>query len=149
MDRSWEFPVRAPELWALLSRTGDYRSWFGWLRSLDTPDGLAPGASARCVIGPPLPYVLRVTIDVVTVVPERSIDTRVDGDLRGPARLEIEDAEPGSRARLVWELTMRRPVLQVTARVARPLMQWGHDWCVDTGVAQFRRRAIAPRGLRE
>src|SRR5256885_8072010 len=33
---------------------------------------------------------------------------------------------------------------QVAARLARPLMQRGHDWCVDTGVAQFRRKAIAP-----
>ena len=144
MDQSWDFPVPPGELWNVLSRTQDYRTWFGWLRSMDASDGLAQGATARCVIGPPVPYLLRVTIRVVALVPERTIDTEVEGDLRGPARLEIEEAEGGSRARLVWALSPSRPVLQVAARLARPLMQWGHDWCVDTGVAQFRRRAIAP-----
>ena len=88
MDRSWEFPVAPAELWGVLTRTDDYRSWWSWLRSLETPDGLGEGARARCEIGPPLPYVLRVSIEVRSVVPERSIETRVDGDLQGPARLE-------------------------------------------------------------
>ena len=144
MDQSWDFPVPPGELWNVLSRTQDYRTWFSWLRSIDASDGRAQGATARCVIGPPVPYLLRVTIRVVALVPGRTIATEVDGDLRGPARLEIEEAEAGSRARLVWALTVSRPVLQVAARLARPLMQRGHDWCVDTGVAQFRRKAIAP-----
>jgi hypothetical protein len=86
-----------------------------------------------------------VSIEVRRVVPERSFETRVDGDLQGPARLEVEPAGDGSRARLVWELAMARPFLQAAARVARPLLQWGHDWCVDTGVTQFRRRALDGR----
>jgi len=145
MDRSWEFPVEPEALWEVLTRTADYRSWWSWLRSLETPDGLSEGSLARCEIGPPLPYVLRLSIEVVRVVPLRSVETRVDGDLSGPARLEVEPAGTGSRARLVWELVTRRPVLHLATRVARPLLQWGHDWCVDTGVAQFRRRAIDGR----
>src|SRR5438477_3517341 len=145
MDRSWEFPLTPGELWEVLSRTEDYRSWWSWLRSLDTAGGLAEGGSARCEIGPPLPHVLRLTVDIVRLVPPRSIEARVTGDLQGPAKLDIEPGENGSRARLRWELTMGPLVLQLAARVARPLFQWGHDWCVDTGVAQFRRRAISRR----
>ena len=28
------------------------------------------------------------------------------------------------------------------ALFGRPLMQWGHEWVVATGVGQFRRRAL-------
>jgi len=65
------------------------------------------------------------------------------GDVRGPARLEIDRVPNGSQARLVWDLEVRRPILRTAARVARPLLQWGHDWVVSNGVAQFRRAATA------
>ena len=68
--------------------------------------------------------------------------TTIDGDLRGPARLEIDGDEVGSTARLAWSLHLADPVLGAMARVARPLMTVAHDVVVSMGVDQFRRRAL-------
>ena len=143
-DRTWTFEVPPRELWAVLERTGEFRRWWPWLREL-SGDGLVPGGRNRCVVRAPIPYALRFTVTVAELVPGRVVGAEVDGDLAGPARLEIvptDDAGGGSTVRLEWEMELRRPVLRAAARVGRPLMEWGHDWVVGNGVEQFLRRAL-------
>jgi polyketide cyclase/dehydrase/lipid transport protein len=140
-DRTWDFAVPPQELWTVATRTRDYRNWWTWLRDLDGP-GVYAGAQARCVIQSPLPYALRLHIDVERAEPPAIIETYVRGDLDGPARLEIDATEHGSRARLAWELEVCDRVLRQFARVARPVMVWAHDRVVATGVDQFRVRAL-------
>ena len=140
-DRTWTFPVPPEELWAVLNRTDSYVDWWSWLRTFDAT-GIEPGATASCTIQSPLPYALRCTIHVGEVRAASFVHTTVDGDLRGPARLEIDRVDHGSTARLVWSLELGNPVLAGLARVGRPLMAWAHDVIVATGVEQFRRRAL-------
>jgi hypothetical protein len=140
-DRSWEFAVPPHRLWAVLSDTSAFRQWWPWLRSFE-PVTLEEGARTRCSIGPPLPYVLTIDVNVVQVVPQTLVAVVVSGDLAGPARLEIEATSAGSRARLVWEVEVCRPMLRLAAAVARPMLQWGHEWVVSNGVEQFRRDAL-------
>ncbi len=142
-DRTWEFPVPPEQLWAVLSRTDQYPSWWSWLREFDT-EGFATGTTAHCVIQSPLPYALRCTIHVDEMRPAQAIVTTVSGDLRGPARLEVGRASDGCRARLVWSLTPGNSMLRRVAQFARPAMVWAHDLVVATGVEQFRRRALEP-----
>jgi polyketide cyclase/dehydrase/lipid transport protein len=137
-DRTWDFPVEPPELWAKLSRTGEFRRWWPWLRHLQGGE-LVPGARAEAVVRAPLPYALRFSVEVLEVVPQQLVAARVSGDLEGPARLEVAPSPGGSSARLVWEMEVRRRLLRVGARVARPAMEWGHDWVVASGIEQFRR----------
>jgi hypothetical protein len=125
-----------------VNRTEDFRTWWSWLREFDV-DGVRAGSSARCLIQAPLPYALRLRIDVERADAPSLIHTHVHGDLEGPARLEIAPAVGGCRARLAWELDVRDRVLRQVARVARPMMLWAHDRVVSTGVEQFRRRALA------
>jgi hypothetical protein len=141
-DRRWVFPVPPDQLWAVLSQTDDYPRWWRWLRRFEC-DGLVAGAEAVCVVQGPVPHALRFRINVVDVEPARFVRTEVRGDLEGPARLEIAPHAEGSDVRLLWEVELRSPLLRPMARWARPLMQWGHDWVVDTGVDAFRRRAFA------
>jgi len=141
-DRTWSFSVPPDELWAVLNQTDRYVRWWSWLREFDA-DGIRPGSTARCTIQAPLPYALRCTIRVDDVIAARVVHTTVSGDLRGPARLEIDDTGDGSIARLVWSLDLGNPVLARLARVGRPLMSWAHDVIVATGVEQFQRRALA------
>lgn len=126
-----------------MSDTSAFPRWWPWLRSFE-PVPLVPGARTRCSIGPPLPYLVNVDIAVVDVVPEELVTVAVSGDLRGPARLEIAATSLGATARLAWEVEVCRPVLRTAAIVARPVLQWGHDWVVSSGVEQFRRAAIEP-----
>lgn len=132
-------------LWEALSRTDDFPRWWSWLRQFDGGP-LEPDTRARCVVRAPLPYSLRFTVHVQQVDEHRLVDTVVDGDIAGPARLEVAPAGSGSEARLLWTLDLRDPLLRSAALVARPLMEWGHEWVVSAGVAQFRRRAFAEGG---
>lgn len=144
-DRSFEFALAPGELWARLDRLGDYQTWWRWLRAFDADGatGLAAGVEAECVVRGPLPYSLRFTVSVLDVVAERLVDARVSGDLDGPARLELEPTADGTSARLVWAVQVVDPALRATARVARPVMEWGHDFVVTRGVQGFRRRGLA------
>jgi uncharacterized protein YndB with AHSA1/START domain len=147
-DRTWWFPVRPDQLWAVLARTEQYPAWWSWLREFET-DGFRTGTSALCTIQSPLPYALHCTIHVDEMRPPETIVTSISGDLRGPARLDVAGAADGCTARLVWSLTPGNPVLRNLARIGRPAMVWAHDLVVATGVDQFRRRALLPeRDLR-
>lgn len=142
-DRSFHFGLPPAELWAVLSCTHDFPRWWRWLRSFDTNgvEGLEAGVEADCVVRGPLPYTLRFTVAVDEVVPERLVGTSVSGDISGPARLALEPTADGTDARLTWEVQVVDPALRAMSRIARPLMEWGHDWVVTRGVDQFRRNA--------
>jgi hypothetical protein len=121
-----------------------FPEWWSWLRRFDCPSGLVPGAVAHCEVRAPLPYSLRFDVRVDSVDPASALHATVSGDIGGPARLTIEPAAAGSIASLWWEVDVHAPVLRTGARVARPLMAWGHEWVVATGVRQFRRHALDP-----
>jgi uncharacterized protein YndB with AHSA1/START domain len=144
-DRRFELAVEPAVLWAALERTDRYVDWWSWLQTLGG-GGLRTGDTARCVVRAPLPYSLRFDVHIEEVVPMTRVVTRVDGDLVGPARLEITEVGGGCVARLLWELELRDPVLRPIAIVTRPAMQWAHDRVVDVGFAEFQRRALDGHG---
>jgi Polyketide cyclase / dehydrase and lipid transport len=145
-DRRFEFAVSPETFWATVSRTERYPEWWTWLREFDS-DGLHDGARVKCVIRAPLPYALRVAIHVERAVPPERIETRVTGDLEGPARLEIAPTPSGCAARLVWSLELREPWLARIARFTRPVLTWAHDRVISSGVQRFEQVALkgAPR----
>jgi hypothetical protein len=146
-DRRFEFAVSPEAFWSTVARTDRYPEWWTWLREFES-DGLRDGAHTACVIQAPLPYALRVTIDVERTVPPVLVETRVSGDLDGPARLEIAPTPQGCAARLVWSLELREPWLARLARFTRPVLTWAHDRVISSGVRQFERVALsdAPSG---
>jgi hypothetical protein len=135
------FAVGPDEFFDTVTRTDEFTDWWSWLRRCDI-EGVYPGARAACLIQAPLPYALRLTIEVEQVVRGALIATHVTGDLRGPARLELEPHADGCRARLVWSLELCDPMLRSLSYVARPAMAWAHDRVVAAGVAEFERRAL-------
>jgi hypothetical protein len=147
-DQRFEFDVSPETFWQTISRTESYPQWWSWLRRFDS-DGLHDGGHTECVIQAPLPYALRVAIDVEQAVPPDLVQTRVSGDLEGPARLEIAPTPSGCAARLIWTLELREPWLRRFARVGRPILGWAHDRIISMGVRQFERVALrdaAPPG---
>ena len=142
-DRTWRFDgVPVDRLWAAVSSPQRFPAWWSWLDDADLPPSLEPGVVARFTVRPPLPYALRFAVAIDDVVACERVDVTVDGDVAGPATLEVRSTERGSEARLVWSLAIRRPVLARVERVARPAMVYGHDLVVAVGVRQFRRRAL-------
>lgn len=141
-DRRFEFAVSPETFWTTVSRTDQYPAWWSWLREFES-QGLHDGAHTQCVIQAPLPYALHVGIDVDRVVSRERVETRVSGDLAGPARLEITPTASGCAARLVWSLELRQPSLARIARVTRPVLMWAHDRIISSGVRQFERVALS------
>jgi uncharacterized protein YndB with AHSA1/START domain len=142
-DRRFTFDQPPDEVWAAMARTSAYTRWWPWLRRLDAV-GLVAGDVWSCHIQPPLPYFLRFTITLDEVVPAELAQASVAGDIVGTAAFTLAPAAGGgSDGRLVSDLAPASPVLRGFARVARPLVVWGHDWVLDEGVRQFQDRGLA------
>jgi Polyketide cyclase / dehydrase and lipid transport len=151
-DRAWYFGVTPDELWSTLAQTDRYREWWPWLRSFaidgedgDDVDALATGRVAKVVIQAPLPYQLHCTIRVDDAVRDERLVTTVDGDLRGPARLELRPVDGGTEARLAWSFDLQAPLLRTLAFLGRPAMAWAHDRIVERGLTQFEGHALRER----
>jgi hypothetical protein len=91
---------------------------------------------------PPVPYRLRLDVRLRRCDRPRLIEAAIGGDLRGRAALRLEPAGGGTRAEVAWSPQMHSAPLRVAARVAFPLMRWGHDRVVGMAVAGFGRRAL-------
>lgn len=141
-DRRHSFAVSPDELWEAMVRVDAYRGWWPWLRSFDAI-ALSPGEVWTAVVQPPLPYRLRFDLHLDEVLAPQIVSAVVAGDIEGSARLEITPTAVGSELHFTSELSPTNPVLRTVARVARPLVRFGHDWVLDTGLRQFRDRALA------
>ena len=146
-DRAWHFRVNPDELWSTLAQTDRYREWWPWLRSfdVDNSDALTTGSMATVVIQAPLPYQLHCTIRVDDAVRDERLVTTVEGDLHGPARLDLRAVDGGTEARLAWSFELRAPLLRTLALVGRPAMAWAHDRIVERGLVQFEGHALRER----
>jgi hypothetical protein len=141
-DRRHRFEVPVDELWSALSDPSQYRRWWPWLRRLDGA-AFEEGASWRCEVQPPLPYVLRFDLHLEEVEAARFATARIEGDIVGHAAIDVHPhGDAGSELRLVAALAPSSPALRAVARVAAPIARFGHDWVLDTGLRQFRRRAL-------
>ena len=136
----FSFPVPPQEVWLAVERFERFETWWGWLGELRVEGpGLVAGSVLHGVVAPPLPYRMRLRVVLVAVDPPRSIDALVHGDLVGHARLVLEPEGEGTRASVAWTIEMMQRPMRVAARVASPLLRWGHDRVVDATVAGFRR----------
>jgi predicted DNA repair protein MutK len=78
-------------------------------------------------------------------VEEERLVTTVDGDLRGPARLDLRPVADGTEARLAWTFALQAPLLRALAVLGRPAMAWAHDRIVERGLVQFEGHALLER----
>jgi carbon monoxide dehydrogenase subunit G len=138
--RSFLFEATPEGLWQALSEPHRFEGWWGWLGELRVEGaGLVDGAVLSGLVSPPVPYRMRVDVHLDRCQPPRRIDATVEGDLRGTAWLELRPHEAGTKAEVAWRIEMMQRAMRVAARVASPLLHWGHDRVVDMTVAGFRR----------
>jgi uncharacterized protein YndB with AHSA1/START domain len=144
-DRAWCFDDRREVVWRAMARTDRFDRWWPWLRDFDPGDGLRRGATWRCAVAPPLPYVVAFELHLDDVVDGHRVSAAVRGDVVGTATLVLASLPGGGTSvRLLSELRPASVVLRSFAAVARPVVQWGHDWVLDQGVQQFARRGLGP-----
>jgi hypothetical protein len=143
-DRRYHVPADPATVWHALARTGDYPTWWPWLRQFDAV-GLLEGDEWRCTIRPPLPYLLRFRLTIGAVAPTSSVEARLHGDIVGTARIDLVPTGPAGAStelRLTAALAPGSRAFAALARLARPLVTRGHDWVLDTGARQFADRAF-------
>jgi uncharacterized protein YndB with AHSA1/START domain len=139
--RTWELDVPPERFWDTISRTDEYRSWWPWLREFGA-DGLREGARWRAVIQSPLPYALRVELELDQVVECERLSATVTGDIAGWAALDLSATDRGSAVDVEWDMRPRSRAMQMAAVLARPLLRWSHEWVLARGLDQFRQRAL-------
>jgi hypothetical protein len=142
-----EYPFDLPpdRLWDRIGDVEQFEGWWPWLTEFRLEgSGLEEGAVLRGVVTPPLPYRMRLRIELGPCRRPHAIDAVVGGDLTGTARLRIRPQGDSSLVVTEWSLEVRQPVMRLAARLGRPLLKWGHDLVVETTVAGFRRRIGAP-----
>jgi hypothetical protein len=140
-DRCYHLPVPPAELWAAVARVHEYEGWWPWLRQFDA-DALATHEVWHCLVQPPLPYWVRFDINLDEVREPRIVRASVTGDVVGEAVLRISEHPGGSEAHLTSSLEPGNGLLKAVARVAAPVIRYGHDWVLDSGARQFIDRAL-------
>ena len=138
------FDVSPEVIWASIEHHEQFETWWAWLREfrLEGP-GLVDGAVLHGVVSPPLPYTMRIRVVLDHCVAPRRIDATVHGDLEGVARLVLEPAGHGTMAEVSWTIEMKLRTMRLAARVAHPVMRWGHDRVVEATVNGYRRHLAA------
>lgn len=138
---AYEFAVTPEELWGTIQEVDEFQDWWPWLEEFRLEgDTLKAGSVLTGVVAPPLPYRMRIRVELVRCEPPTLIDAVIHGDLEGVARLEMQPSEVGTRAEVAWTVEMMQRPMRVASRFAHPLLQWGHDRVVEMTVAGFRRR---------
>lgn len=138
---SWVFGRSPQDVWDELVRVNRYGSWWRWLHdfSATTPQ-LCSGTVLTGVVKPPLPYRMQLQITVTECEVGRGLAAEVTGDLTGQAQAQLSgDGSGSARVDAAWWLQMRQPEMRAAARVAPPMLAWGHDRVVDRAVGGFRR----------
>jgi uncharacterized protein YndB with AHSA1/START domain len=140
-DHRFALAASRDAVWQAITVTDDYRTWWPWLRRFDG-DGLAAGNEWTCEVRPPVPYSVRFIITLDEVVAGERVASTIAGDIAGSALLTLNDDAPGCELRLTSELAPSNRFLRSIGALARPLVQFGHDWVITTGARQFERAAL-------
>jgi hypothetical protein len=139
-ERRFAFPPRPGEVWSTISRVDRVEEWRGWLTDLHvegTP--LETGWVLEGVVTPPLPYRMHLRVALLECIAPTRINAEIPGDLVGRGRVLLEPHGDATPATIGWTFEMMQTPMRVAARVAPPLLRWGHDGVVDVTVATFRR----------
>jgi uncharacterized protein YndB with AHSA1/START domain len=139
-ERSFVFAARAERVWDAITQLDRFPAWWSWLRDFRVDGaGLEAGTVLQGTIVPPLPYRLRLRVELDECVPAHHVLASVHGDLEGVALITFEDEGTSTRATASWTLEMMQQPMRFAARIAHPLLRWGHDRVVDATVESFRR----------
>jgi uncharacterized protein YndB with AHSA1/START domain len=143
---TFDLPASPVDVWAAVEDIDRFESWWGWLREFRIEGGgLVAGAVLHGVINPPLPYRMRLRVELRECIPAQRVEACVHGDLEGSARLLLEPNGDGTRASVDWTIEMMQRRMRLAARIGHPLLRWGHDRVVDATVAGFRRQLATRR----
>ncbi len=143
--KAHRFPAPPVEMWRTIQEVDQFESWWPWLEEFRLDgDALQAGAVLHGVVAPPVPYRMRIEVELTRCDPERAMEALVRGDLEGEASLVMDPHGAGSVVEVAWRVEMMQGPMRLADRFAHPLLQWGHDRVVELTIAGFRRRLGSP-----
>lgn len=138
----WRVPAPPSAVWDELEgmlRPGAGRSWWPGVRVPMAARRVGPGERIVFGVRSPLGYALLMRLEIVEVEPGRTIAAASDGDLRGAGRLTIDaDGAAGSVVTFHWDVETRRPWMNATAFVLRPVFELAHAHVMGRGERGLR-----------
>jgi hypothetical protein len=85
---------------------------------------------------------MRLRVDLEDCQRPSYVRASVHGDLEGDASLVLSPEGGGTRVTAAWTVEMMQRSMRAAARIAYPLLRWGHDRVVEATVGGFRRQLI-------
>jgi carbon monoxide dehydrogenase subunit G len=145
---NFDFDVSAGALWESIENAEQFERWWPWLQEFrQEGEGLHAGTVMHGVVAPPLPYRMRVDVELLDCSRPTSIDAVVRRDLEGRASVRIRPrGSSGCTVEAAWSIEMMQRPMRIASLVAHPLLRWGHDRVVETTVRSFRRHLAAASG---
>ena len=151
-DHRHEFTCPPDAVWAALTATDRYPTWWPWLKEFDGTS-VTQGSTWRCAVRSPLGFTVRFSVALEAVDPPSCVHASVSGDIEGTATIALAPSGPGSgagsasgtRLRLTSHLVPVRPLLRRLARLAPAIATWGHDRILASGIDSFRTHALHDR----
>ena len=84
------------------------------------------------VVAPPLPYRMRIEVELTDCQPPNSIEALIHGDLEGEGSVVMRSHGTGTIVEVAWTVEMMQRPMRLADRFAHPLLQWGHDRVVNS-----------------
>lgn len=143
-QHGYGFDLAPDGLWDRIEEVDQFERWWPWLTDFWIEgNGLSAGSILHGVVTPPLPYRMRLRVQLDKCERPHAIDAVISGDLIGDAQMRLRPEGAGTWAEVAWKVEMRQPAMRLASRIGRPVLQWGHDRVVESTVAGFRRRLKA------
>ena len=96
---AFRFDLAPDRLWEQIEVVDQFERWWPWLTEfrIEGP-GLSPGSVLHGMVSPPLPYRMRLHVELGECTRPEAIDATISGDLVGDAGLRLRPEEGGTRA---------------------------------------------------
>ena len=138
-DGRFIFPVPTPELWAAMADFDCFSLWWSWLREFSVEgNGLQHGTVLHGVVAPRCPTARGSMSYSTSACPNGASRRSCVGISRARRSSPFDGGNAETRAHAVWTIEMMQRPMRVAARLAKPLLRWGHDRVVDATVDGFR-----------
>jgi hypothetical protein len=139
--RQFAFDVPPRIVWAASLEFSSWRNSSTWVHNLEVHGrGLNDGTVLSATVATPVAHPMHVMLELERCLPFELIAATLSGDFRGKGRLLLQDDNAATRAQVAWAVEMMPRSLRAVARVAGPLLRWGHDVLAKNTIDAVRAR---------
>jgi hypothetical protein len=144
----WRFEADAGRLYDLLTHPENFKSWIHRFSIRTEPlaagDADGVGRTVRFTVQGFLPYSLQWEMRCLEAKRPFQFISAASGDLEGRGIWTFTSRRDWTDVAFDWKVTVRKPLLRVTALLFRPFFAWNHDWIMDRWEQDIRRVLKAP-----